>query len=99
MNINSEQVRAIVAETVAEQQRQQNATVDAIVLKAVASTLASFGIEEEDRRELKADLQHLRRWRKSVEQAQSFTFKTAITIIVSGLVGAAWLGIKIMLAK
>jgi ABC-type transporter Mla maintaining outer membrane lipid asymmetry permease subunit MlaE len=49
--------------------------------------------------ELRADFQHLRRWRKSVEQAQRYTFKTVITIIVSGLVGAAWLGIKVMLGK
>src|SRR5271156_4934989 len=49
--------------------------------------------------ELRADFQHLRRWRKSVEQAQGFTFKAVITVIVTGFVGAVWLGIKIMLAK
>jgi hypothetical protein len=46
-----------------------------------------------------ADFQHLRRWRKSVEQAQSYTFKAVITVIVTGLVGAVWLGIKVMLGK
>ena len=49
--------------------------------------------------ELRADFQHLRRWRKSVEQAQSYTFKAAITIIVAGFVGAIWLGVKVMLGK
>jgi ABC-type transporter Mla maintaining outer membrane lipid asymmetry permease subunit MlaE len=49
--------------------------------------------------ELRADFQHLRRWRKSVEQAQSFTFKAVTTIIVTGLVGAVWLGLKVMLSK
>lgn len=49
--------------------------------------------------ELRADFQHLRRWRKSVEHAQSFTFKAAITIIVTGFVGAVWLGVKVMLGK
>ena len=49
--------------------------------------------------ELRADFQHLRRWRKSVEQAQSFTFKAAISIIVTGFVGAVWLGVKVMLGK
>src|SRR5258707_15780859 len=48
---------------------------------------------------LRADFQHLRRWRKSVEQAQSYTFKAVITIIVTGLVGAVWLGVKVMLGK
>jgi hypothetical protein len=49
--------------------------------------------------ELRADFQHLRRWRKSAEQAQSYTFKAVITVIVTGLVGAVWLGIKAALAK
>ncbi|QWG14815.1 PBSX family phage terminase large subunit [Bradyrhizobium sediminis] len=49
--------------------------------------------------ELRADFQHLRRWRKSVEQAQSYTFKAMITVIVTGFVGAVWLGIKAMLGK
>ena len=49
--------------------------------------------------EMRAYFQHLRRWRKSVEQAQSYTFKAVITVIVSGFVGAVWLGIKATLGK
>jgi ABC-type transporter Mla maintaining outer membrane lipid asymmetry permease subunit MlaE len=48
---------------------------------------------------LRADFQHLRRWRKSVEQAQSYTFKTVITVVATGLLGAVWLGVKIALGK
>ena len=99
MNIRDDEIRAIVVETLAEHQKLQHEDIDAIVLKAVASILTSFGIEEDDKRELRADFQHLRRWRKSVEQAQSYTFKAVITVIVTGLVGAAWLGIKIMLSR
>lgn len=99
MKIPDDEIRAIVAETLAEQQRLQQEGVDAIVLKAVASVLASFGIEDEDRRELRADFQHLRRWRKSVEQAQSYTFKAVITVIATGLMGAVWLGVKVVLGK
>jgi hypothetical protein len=92
-------VRAIVVETLAEQQRIRRDDIDAVVLKAVATTLNSFGIDEEDRTELKADFQHLRRWRRSVEQAQSYTFKAVITVIVTGFAGAVWLGIKATLGK
>jgi hypothetical protein len=92
-------IRAIVAETLAEQQRLHPTDIDAVVLRTIAAILTSFGIDEDDRQELRADFQHLRRWRKSVEQAQSYTFKAVITIIVSGLVGAAWLGVKVMLGK
>ncbi|HEV2154765.1 hypothetical protein [Bradyrhizobium sp.] len=49
--------------------------------------------------ELRADFQHLRRWRKSVEQAQSYTFKAVITVLATGLMGAVWLGVKVVLGK
>ncbi len=99
MKVQDDEIRAIVAETLAEQHRLQQESIDTIVLKAVASVLASFGIEDEDRKELRADFQHLRRWRKSVEQAQSYTFKAVITVIATGLMGAVWLGVKVVLGK
>ena len=97
--LDRDDIKTIVAETLAEQQRFHRDDVDAIVLRTVATTLTSFGIEEEDRRELRADFQHLRRWRKSVEQAQSYTFKAVVTVIATGLVGAIWLGVKVVLGK
>src|ERR1700751_2157703 len=97
--LHDDDIKAIVVETLAEQQRFHRDDVDAIVLRAVATTLTSFGIEEEDRREVRADLQHLRRWRKSVEQAQSYTFKAVVTVIATGLVGAVWFRVKVVLGK
>jgi hypothetical protein len=94
-----DEIRAIVAETLAEQHRLQQANIDAIILKNVASVLASFGIEDNDRKELRADFQHLRRWRTSVEQAQSYTFKAVITVIATGLMGAVWLGVNVVLGR
>lgn len=97
--MGDDDIRNIVAATLTEQQRLHRDDIDAVVLRAIATILTSFGIEEEDRKELRADFQHLRRWRKSVEQAQSYTFKAVITVIVAGFVGALWLGIKVMLGK
>ena len=97
--LRDEDIRAVVLETLAEQQRLHRDEVDAIALKAVATTLLSFGIDDDDRRELRADLQHLRRWRRSVEQVQSYTFKAVITVIVTGFIGAIWLGVKAVLGK
>jgi len=99
VSIRDDDMRAIVLETLAEQQRLQHESIDAIVAKAVASILTSLGIEDDDRRELRADFQHLRRWRRSVEQAQSYTFKAVITVIATGLLGAIWLGVKVVLGK
>jgi hypothetical protein len=99
VSMRDDDIRTIVTETLAEQQRLQQESIDAIVLKAVATVLASFGIENDDRKELRADFEHLRRWRKSVEQAQSYTFKAVITVIATGLMGAVWLGVKVVLGK
>lgn len=73
--------------------------LDSVVQKAVTTILVSFGVDDEDRRELRADFQHLRRWRKSVEQAQSYIFKAVIIVIVTGFVGAVWLGVKATFGK
>jgi hypothetical protein len=97
--MRGEYIRAVVAETLTEQQRLRHDDIDAVVLKTVATILTSFGIEEKDRQELRADFQHLRCWRKSVEQAQSFVFKAVITTVVTGFVGAVWLGVKVMLGQ
>ncbi|SCB52738.1 hypothetical protein GA0061099_103913 [Bradyrhizobium yuanmingense] len=72
---------------------------EAIATKAVVATLARFGIEDGDHKELAADFMHLRRWRKSVEQAQGYTFKVVITTIVGGVLGAIWLGLQAMLHR
>jgi ABC-type transporter Mla maintaining outer membrane lipid asymmetry permease subunit MlaE len=97
MTVSRDEVRAIIQETLAEQNHQQSS--DAAIMKTIATILTSFGIEDDDRKEIRADFQHLRRWRKSVEQAQSYTFKTVIAVIVSGLLGAMWLGFKALAGK
>jgi hypothetical protein len=93
------EVRSVIAEVLAEQKRLHEDSIDDVVLKTVMTLLTSFGFEEEDRQELRKDFRHLRRWRKSVEQAQGLTFKMIITAIVGGFIGAVWLGIKAFLGK
>lgn len=97
MSLSKEDVQAIVRATIAEQNSQP--PTDAVILKAIATILTSFGIEEDDKNELRADFQHLRKWRKSVEQAQGLTLKAIIGVIVTGFAGALWLGFKTLLGK
>src|SRR4051794_41662631 len=94
-----DEIGAFVAEPRAKQQRTRHDDIDAVVLRTISTILTSFGIDEQDRHGLRADFQHLRRWRRSVEQAQSYTFKAVITVLVTGVVGAVWLGAKAMLGK
>jgi hypothetical protein len=92
-------IKSVVSEVLAEQAKTRQEYMDDAMVKTVAAILKSFGIEEEDRKEVQADFSHLRRWRKSVEQAQSYTFKAILTVIVGGVLGALWLGIKALLGK
>jgi hypothetical protein len=93
------EIQRIVRRVLAEQREGPLAGLDETIGKTVASILASFGIYCEDRKEMRADFRHLRRWREGVEQAQNYTIKAVITLIVTGFVGAVWLGVKAMLGK
>ncbi|MGJ5022324.1 hypothetical protein [Bradyrhizobium oligotrophicum] len=97
--LSDEDIRRIARAVFDAENEHHARNLDDVVLKAVATILTSFGIEEDDKKELRADFVHLRKWRKSVEQAQSLTFKAVLTVIVSGLAGAVWLGFKAALGK
>lgn len=43
--------------------------------------------------EFQSDLVHLRKWRKSMEQASSIGMKTAVTILVTGFLSMMYLSI------
>ena len=93
------EIKNIVRGILVEQGKVLLSSRDEKMVKIVAAIFTSFGVYEEDREEIRADFQHLRRWRKSVEQAQSYTFKAVITLTVTGFVGAVLLGVKAMLGK
>jgi len=93
------EIREIVKQVLAENAALQHQQVDAIALKAISTVLTAFGIEEKDRLEFRADLMHLRSWRKSTETVQRAGWVAIIGILASGLLGALWLGIKTALGK
>jgi type I site-specific restriction-modification system R (restriction) subunit len=95
---DAEQIRAVVRATLEAENERRETTFDDVVMRAVATILTSFGVEEDDRVELRKDFEHMRRWRKSMEQAQSLTFRIVVTTLVTGFLGAVWLGIKAVLA-
>ncbi len=93
------EIRAIVRAVLDEERERHGQLMDDAVLKAVAQILTSFGIEDDEKREIRADFVHLRKWRKSVEGAQGLTFRVIVTMLITGFVGAVWLGIKALLGK
>lgn len=99
LSLSGPDLRTIISEVLSEQRRQQIANADEETLRTIATILTSFGIEEQDRIELRADFIHLRKWRKSVESAQGLSFKVIVTALVTGFVGALWLGFKTIMGK
>lgn len=92
-------VARVVAAVLAEQQRLHKGQIDDVVLKTVVNLLTSFGFEEDERKELKKDFTHLRKWRKSVDAGTGLAFKVVVGTLVSGFLAAVWLGIKALLGK
>ena len=97
--LSEDDMRRIVRAVLDAENEQHVRNLDDVVLKAVATILTSFGMEEEDRKELKADFVHLRKWRKSYEQVERVTWTAAVGIIVTGIAAALWSGFKAMVGK
>ncbi len=97
--LTEEQIRIIVTAVLDAEAERRGKVLDEVVIKAVATILTSFGMNEEDKAELQRDFVHLRKWRKSVEQAENLTFRVVLTAIIGGLVGAVWLGLKVLIGK
>lgn len=93
--VTEAEIKSIVHEVLAEQKSEP----DEVVIKTIAAILNSFGIDDDDRKEIRADFQHLRRWRKATEQATSLTFKAVVTTLVTGTLAALWIGIRAMIGK
>ena len=91
-------IESIIKSISSEQRDGRLAGVDEMIVKNVAQVLMSFGIGE-DRQDMRADFQHLRRWRKMVEQMQSYALKAAITLAVTGSVWSVLLGVKALLGR
>lgn len=93
------EIRDVIRQVLDEEHERAAQRTDDLVIKTISTILTSFGIDEDDRKEVRADFQHLRKWRKSVERVETVGWASAITVIVSGLLGMLWLGIKATLGK
>jgi hypothetical protein len=73
--------------------------VKATAKATVLETLETLGFNIEDRAALRADMDHLRRWRSNVETVGKAS-ATAIALSVCGLIiTALGYGVKVMIGK
>jgi hypothetical protein len=79
--------------------RRLREEIENVSRHTVDTRLIAFGLEDADRKDLQEDLRHLRGLRKRAEQVHSFILKAVITGVLTGGMGAAWLGLKSILGR
>jgi hypothetical protein len=97
--VTAAEIREIVRQVMAEERRENAANLDLTMMKTVSAILTSFGIEDDERVEIRQDFQYLRRWRKTAERVTNTGVIAIVTIVVGGVASATWLGIKALMGK
>jgi uncharacterized membrane protein len=97
--MTEDDIRRVVLQVMEAERERSAEHIDQTVIQTISAILTSFGIEEDERKELRRDFAHLRKWRKSVETVERVGWTAAVTVIVTGILGALWLGVKTLLAK
>lgn len=92
-------VQQTVAQTLAAERVMRPDEDDEVILKTISTILTSFGMDDEDRKEIRLDFAHLRKWRKSMERVENVGWTAAVGFIATGLLAALWLGIKASVGK
>ena len=97
--MTKDEIAAVVRAVLEEERKEYAASQDEVVLKTVSAILTSFGLDDKEKKEFQADFVHLRKWRKSVDSVERVGITTVVTVLLTGLVGAMWLGVKTALGK
>lgn len=69
-----------------------------LISEGVKQALTEVGLGG-DPLEMQRDMAHLRKWRMSIDAAQSTSFKVIVTTLISGFLGIVWLGLNAFLGK
>lgn len=73
--------------------------MDQVVQKSVRATLISLGVEFDEPIDMQKDMQYLRSLRVSTDSIKAKATLVMVGILVTGLVGALWIGIKELLHR
>ena len=71
-----------------------NEEMRTMIKTTVRETLVQLGVDATDPIEAQRDFQFLRDWRTTTESVRGKAIFTAVGLIVVGLIGVIWLGIK-----
>lgn len=97
LTIVRQAARDAVSEAVREHQKNLPTDLAKVVGDAVAENLRRVGLRPDDPTETQADLRWLREWRGVVTDVRKKGVLTAVGVVVAGVLGAIWLGLKHLL--
>lgn len=90
-------VRAVLAEDAEDRMRREaemsKRILDSVLIMIGIDPYATDDQISKDLRDFRAAVAHSDKWRKSVNQVTKVGLATAVTVIVTGTLGALWLGI------
>jgi len=103
MTNDEEQIKVIVREAVSAAVRETLLSIGLDTADAIKTQQHMAAVREIadmfESQEFQADLTHLRRWRKSMEQVSDVGIKTAVGILVTGFFGMIVFAVKAWLGK
>ncbi len=97
--MTEEEIGRIVREALLADRLANVDKLDAATLRTISAILTSFGIDEDDRKDIAEDFRYLRRWRKGAERVTGIGLTALVTLLVGGVLSALWLGLRAMLGK
>ena len=88
------EIKSAVAEAVTESGVLTDSEVRRIVKETVHETLRHSGIDPDDAEANAADRRYVRDWRQTTDSIKRKSLFAAITLVVTGIAGLLWMGLK-----
>ena len=63
----------------------------------IKKTMTALGVDVKHPMEVQQDMAHLRRHRQAYEQVGTITRRSALAVVIGGMLTAVWLGIETVL--
>lgn len=99
MPLTPEEVKELVRQTIREEREQAEEKLDTSVLKTLSAILTGFGIEPDEKADIREDFRYLRKWRRGSDKITGAGMMALAAFFVGGIASALVLGIKAMLGK
>ena len=97
--MTQDEVALVVRQVLAAERAEHKENLDETVLRTISAILTSFGINEDEQKDVRLDFQHLRRSRKAYDLIQTTGVKAAIGLIVTSILTTLYLGIQALLHR